>query len=46
MEYEWNLCFCQDFGIIKKEGEFPILRSAIASSSHLKRKITSNLRPT
>ena len=37
-EYEWNLCFCQDFGVRKgrKEVEFSILRSAIASTSHLK----------
>ena len=37
-EYKWNLCFCQDFGVRKgrKEVEFSILRSAIASTSHLK----------
>ena len=39
-EYEWNLCFCQDFGVMpgRKEGRrISILRSAIASSSHLKK---------
>ena len=32
-EYEWNLGFCQDFGVMKgrKEVEFSILRSAIAT---------------
>ena len=38
-EYEWNLCFCQDFGVMsgRKEGSImSILRSAIASTSHLK----------
>ena len=37
-EYEWNLCFCQDFGVMqgRKEVEFSILRIAIASTSHLK----------
>ena len=40
LEYEWNLCFCQDFGVMqgRKEGSrILILRSAIASISHLKK---------
>ena len=46
-KYEWNLCFCQDFGVRKgrKEVEFSILRSAIASTLHLKigKKVQENL---
>ena len=34
-EYEWNLCFCQDFGVMQGS-RISILRSAIASTSHLK----------
>ena len=44
-EYEWNLCFCQDFGVMqegRKEVEFSILRSAIASTSHLKMAKTTD----
>ena len=37
-EYVWNLCFCQDFVSMEKEGggRILILRSASASSLYLK----------
>ena len=36
LKYEWNSCFCQDFGVMEKEGRkegrrISILRSAIAA---------------
>ena len=37
-EYDWNLCYCQDFLSIENEegGRILILKGASASSSYLK----------